>query len=524
MQRLRAAGAVLEERPIALARFAGVGIVGLLLLFSLFLRLRGINSHLWVDEGLSVGIARHPLSHIPSLMRQDGSPPLYYMLLHLWISLRGHGEVATHELSLIFSLLTIPAAYWLGNGIFGRRAGLTAALLAATVPYLTVYAQETRMYSLLALLALVTAGSFVQAFVWRRRLYLPVFVVSLVAALYTHNWALFLGLMSAIAFLVVVRGAPAEERRLLWIDGAIAFGAIALLFAPWLPTVAYQSRHTGAPWDLPPVVWSITQGMYSVVGGRGAAIALLLGGGAGLLAVRRSGGLRDRWPLSMGCLLLLGAGTMLVAWTYSKLSPAWAPRYLAVVVGPLILLFGLGLSRGGRLAAVALALTLCFWVFDPMGSSKDRKSNVASAVKAVKGHVRPGTLVLSTQPEQVPTLAYYLPSGLRYGTPLGPISDPHAFDWRDALSRFKHASLSAVLVKMVATLQPGQRVLLLVPLRLEDHPAWMKLINKASNRWMSALNHNPSLRRITYSAKGQNKAGVPVKATIWVKRGQTASA
>ena len=478
MQRLRAAGAVLEERPIALARFAGVGIVGLLLLFSLFLRLRGINSHLWVDEGLSVGIARHPLSHIPSLMRQDGSPPLYYMLLHLWISLRGHGEVATHELSLIFSLLTIPAAYWLGNGIFGRRAGLTAALLAATVPYLTVYAQETRMYSLLALLALVTAGSFVQAFVWRRRLYLPVFVVSLVAALYTHNWALFLGLMSAIAFLVVVRGAPAEERRLLWIDGAIAFGAIALL----------------------------------------------LGGGAGLLAVRRSGGLRDRWPLSMGCLLLLGAGTMLVAWTYSKLSPAWAPRYLAVVVGPLILLFGLGLSRGGRLAAVALALTLCFWVFDPMGSSKDRKSNVASAVKAVKGHVRPGTLVLSTQPEQVPTLAYYLPSGLRYGTPLGPISDPHAFDWRDALSRFKHASLSAVLVKMVATLQPGQRVLLLVPLRLEDHPAWMKLINKASNRWMSALNHNPSLRRITYSAKGQNKAGVPVKATIWVKRGQTASA
>jgi hypothetical protein len=59
---------------------------------------------------------------------------------------------------------------------------------------------------------------------------------------------------------------------------------------------------------------------------------------------------------------------------------------------------------------------------------------------------------------------------------------------------------------------------MLVPLRFDNHPEWMKLINRASAKWMYALNHDPSLRRISYSSKGQNKAGVPVKVTVWIKR------
>jgi len=60
--------------------------------------------------------------------------------------------------------------------------------------------------------------------------------------------------------------------------------------------------------------------------------------------------------------------------------------------------------------------------------------------------------------------------------------------------------------------------MLLVPLRLNDYPLWMKLIDKTSDKWMYILNHDPSLRQISWSSKGQNKAGVPVKATVWIKR------
>ena len=49
--------------------------------------------------------------------------------------------------------------------------------------------------------------------------------------------------------------------------------------------------------------------------------------------------------VTSAALLVLGAGTLLIAFLYSKTTPAWAPRYLAVIVGPLLLLFGLGIAR-----------------------------------------------------------------------------------------------------------------------------------------------------------------------------------
>ncbi|HEY7811605.1 MAG TPA: hypothetical protein VIC62_00110, partial [Nakamurella sp.] len=57
------------------------------------------TGELWLDESLSVQIARKPLPQLFAALRQDGSPPLYYLLLHGWIALWGRGEVATHALS-----------------------------------------------------------------------------------------------------------------------------------------------------------------------------------------------------------------------------------------------------------------------------------------------------------------------------------------------------------------------------------------------------------------------------------------
>jgi mannosyltransferase len=499
-------------------RWGTVGAIAVLLLVSLWLRTRALHVHYWVDEALSVGISSHPLSQLPGLLRQDGSPPLYYVLLHGWIALRGNGEVATHELSLIFALLTIPLAYWAGSSLFDRRAGLIGAVLAAGAPYLTAYGQETRMYALLALLSLLVAASFVHVFVRRNRRYLPLFAVSLAASLYTHNWALFLALMCGLAFLVCVREFP-HERRALWRDGLLGFGGVFVLYAPWLPTVVYQARHTGAPWDLPPVIWSLSQGLYSLVGGRGAAVALLLAGGSGLLAIRQFPQLGSRLGLAVKVLLVLGVGTLLLAWIYSKITPAWANRYLAVIVGPLILLFALGLARAGRLGLVALALIACFWVLDPVPTSLDSKSNVAHAVAKVRRDIGSNALVLSTQPEQVPTLAYYLPHVSRFGTPLGPVPDPRVMDWRNALERFRRSSVRSVLAPMLRSLTPGERVVLVVPVLKQTSPAWFKLIDRSNNRWGEALTRDHSLQRIADSAPHLYSSGLPVRVTVYIKRG-----
>src|SRR4051812_71986 len=153
----------LRARAISRARVAAPLGLGLLLALSLLLRTRRLDVGFWIDEGLSVGIADRPLADIPGVLRQDGSPPLYYLLLHGWMEVAGRSEAATHALSLLFALLAVPVAFWAGRALFGDRAAWVAAVLTALNPFLGVYAQETRMYSLLVVLALIAAACWVRA-------------------------------------------------------------------------------------------------------------------------------------------------------------------------------------------------------------------------------------------------------------------------------------------------------------------------------------------------------------------------
>ncbi|HEV2808893.1 MAG TPA: glycosyltransferase family 39 protein, partial [Acidimicrobiales bacterium] len=119
---------------------------------STLIRLGGRHFSLWVDEGMSVGIASHSLTEIPGVLINDGSPPLYYLLLHVWMELFGSSEGAVRALSLVFAVAAIPVGGWAGRSRFGRRAGWVAALLVAFSSYLTVHSREARMYSLVVLL------------------------------------------------------------------------------------------------------------------------------------------------------------------------------------------------------------------------------------------------------------------------------------------------------------------------------------------------------------------------------------
>src|SRR3954451_8686211 len=100
------------ERSIAGVRVLEVAGVVALVALSLALRVGQMHVHFWIDEGLSVGISQHAIGDIPGVLRQDASPPLYYVLLHYWIEVFGRSEAQTHVFSLVCALLTIPAGWW----------------------------------------------------------------------------------------------------------------------------------------------------------------------------------------------------------------------------------------------------------------------------------------------------------------------------------------------------------------------------------------------------------------------------
>jgi hypothetical protein len=472
----------------------------LLVVLSLVLRTTALHARYWIDEGLSVGIASHPFFDVPGVLRQDGSPPLYYLILHVWTALFGDGEARTHGLSVLFAVATVPVGFAFGRLLFDVRAGVATALLLAINPFLTYYAQETRMYALLALLSIVAAGSFALAFAERRRGWRWAFAASLALSLYTHNWALFFGVGTAVAFAVLWW--RSDERPALLRDGLQAYGLAALAYLPWVPTLLFQARHTAAPWSDRPALADLWGTLASVLGGAAPAMAFALVALVGVVAVLRlapGAGRAARSPEAGAILALLVVFVVgaFVAWLASQPSPAWATRYFAAILGPLMLLGGVGLSRAGWLGLLGLALLVAFWL-DPRTSQLDHKSNAHAAAADVGRLLAPRDLVVAAHPEYGPTMHLYLPPGLRWASTLGFVRDPTVMDWRDALDRLRAAKPKATEDAMVRAVRPGQRLVFVRPvLRTAGWRApWTKLVRRRAIQWQTRLDRDRRLLRI----------------------------
>jgi len=465
--------------PVALLALAAL---------SAFIRTRQLGAGFWIDEGISVGIAHHHWSAIPSLLREDGSPPAYYMLLGLWVRMFGDSERATHSLSLLFGLACIPAAYFAGRAIFrDRTTALVAALLAALSPFLTYYAQESRMYELEALLSLVAAYAYVEGVLRNRRIWAAVLVPTLALLLYAHNWGLFFCLGVGVATIAFARD---RIRNLLF----VALGT-AVLYVPWLPTLFSQAKHTGAPWSNRPSFHDLMLAPSNVLGGDGPYVALLIASLVGYGAVVHAR--RDEERTIVLTLATLAGVAILAAFVTSQISPAWTARYFAIIVGPLLLLGARGIVRAQRIGLVALVAVVFFSLSYVVHNDKE---NAKQIVAGVQPYMHRGELVISTHPEQTPVLRYYLGPGYRWATTLGPDPDPQIFDWRDAVTRLRDTKAKPTLDALIAGVPRGGQFVVISPV-FRDYRAWRakwtKLVWEKSTAWTWLLQRD---RRVKLQA------------------------
>jgi len=88
----------------------------------------------------------------------DVHPPLYQVLLKLWIGFFGGGESATRSLSFLIAALGLVAAALCSSGRGAGRRLFTVAFLG-TSPSFLFYAQETRSYALSLTLSTLMLGT-----------------------------------------------------------------------------------------------------------------------------------------------------------------------------------------------------------------------------------------------------------------------------------------------------------------------------------------------------------------------------
>ena len=503
-------------------------LLGGLLIASIMLRLEGAGMWLWIDEALTIGLAQEPLTEIPSVLRLDGSPPLYYLALHLWMQVFGSGEVATHALSLVFATLCVPAAYWAGRSLFDRRTAYMAAVLAATSPFLTHFARETRMYSLVTLLALLVTTTFLQAFVRNRRRAVPAFAVALVALLYTHNWGIYLAAATVVALVPAVLAAPRPRAR--------------------LPPGRARPRRGGA--RLCPVALRAPRpdrfhGRTVVVhpgpspgGPRGRCPRQ---GRAGLVRARRRrrrGSARALWrrPRTadgatawvLACLVIV---PIVLGWAVAHVEPSWATRYLAVVVGPLLLLAAWGLARAGTTGVIALVLAVVLWV-QPLTRlernvtlNPEGKSDAKALAASIDRRLGEGDLVIVAQPEAVPLFAHYVETDVRFATLWGEVDRPMIMDWRSGGARLAASNVDDHLSPLVADLEPGARIALVGPGGeiVDTDTDWIRTFHRRHAVWRRTLTVGPStvlVERIKSAQQDRlDELGEGLKATPEIEAG-----
>lgn len=395
------------------------------------------GSALWLDEALTVDIARSPLRDLPDALRHDGSPPLYYALLHLWMRVFGDGDGAVRSLSTLFSLATLPVAYRAGLRVTrDRRAAWYAVVLLAASPFAVRYATEARMYSLLVLLTALGVLAVDRALERPSPSRLIPLAVLAGALVLTHYWA---------AFVVVAAAAVVLAwRRARRVAVAVVAGA-AVAMAPWLPVLLYQVQHTGTPWAAAPGLHVAVDAVFEFAGGRtqaGSFLGLLLLGLAAVGIWGRTRGpavLELRWPGERrpGAVAALSVGGLLLGITASTvLRSGFAPRYAAIALVPFLVVAAAGTAKLPSLRTQLVVLGLCvvLGLAGAVSLVRTPRTQARTVARVLAAGATPGDVVAYCPDQLGPSVSRLLPPGIEQVT-YPAAGRPERVDWVDYAER-----------------------------------------------------------------------------------------
>ena len=438
-----------------------------------------VHKSLWIDEAYSFHSAnRAVLTTWHQAIHFETQPPLYFVLLNLWLRL---GSPSVHWMRTLSALAAIGcmAFLWATRPANLGRRGVPAPVFAMVTATVVWAAAEARPYALALFFAAWTTYFFVRIMDRqddRSWLDATLYAIGAYAGLITFYYVGFLLAGQWIAAVLMQRG-----RR--WLT--IALTAVAFAFLPWLTVVHDQLTRNinpmpgivpqpamrylagGPSTNVPsaflagvfgdsPVLTQTSFGAI-IIGGlilmvmalrfvkpdRGISAASSQAAGASPPDGHASGSdlATYQWLEPTLCIALAAPALALLGLQYSNIVSVY-PRHLAVLTPAFILLCTLWTARtapgmwrwvGGGVLMLAAVLALV---------SYERHVDVADsrgAAAYVAGHGAPDEPVLVVGPEAVLPFRYYYTGADAgrapvFGIPIDAsldVYDPVLFDLRD---------------------------------------------------------------------------------------------
>lgn len=378
---------------------------------------------LWTDEAARIATAKVPVEvrslvtlgyeHARETYRL--SPPLYSLLLRLFIQFFGDSLLSYRLLSLMAGVGMIWLTYRIGASAHHPFTGQLAAVLVAISPYFVSHAQDANTYSVAGFLSTLAIWRFWQALQQQTARAWIIWGIAAVLAAFAHHYAWLVVLFQGI-YVVTVYFRRHRQMPRGW---HIGLGTVVLLYMPYLPIAALQFRtaqglgYVGR--EPQSYVSTLATNLLNVSTGYRAsqfrdvlslqlapeavarlgllitaiAIPLIIAG----LGVRSALNRGDTGP---GCYLLVVLGGAML------LGPAglFVARHLTIVAALYFVMMALGLAavsiraRTGLLALLMLVNVVSLGSFYSNTWSRTRPQDWRGAAREVARRVQPGDLVV----------------------------------------------------------------------------------------------------------------------------------
>ena len=400
----------------------------LLAAFLAALAVRAVGStreNLWIDEMHSLSVAEGGPSGVLSRMAERGEshPPLYYLVLSLWVSLAGSGDLAVRLPSILVGALAVPLAGLLARELSPGREGASLAV-AVLLPSLVDYSQEARMYAQLTLLAALALLLWLTApgRPWRG----VALAAVTTALLYTHHAGLFVG--AALGIVALAWPAPWRARA----ERAVPLLVGLAAFVPWLLVMRRQWSEIQGYFD-----WNLGGSIpvqvaraasfvmlsdvpHALPGGRWLQLVVLGLAAAGTVGLLTPGPRRATRAMTLVALALPVA---MVAAFSMLTSPFFQRRYFVYLGLPAALLVAEGCAivaralRGSGGAAALVTVLACALLggADAGRLMVPRNIDMQGALALLDGHLSEGDTLYHYAPGALPQEGFLLARHYRPG-------------------------------------------------------------------------------------------------------------
>lgn len=217
------------------------------------------NRNVWTDEAYTIQMIReHSFLGIISETAKDVHPPLYYLLLKLFITVFGQSITAYKLFSVIPMILLMVLAGTKVRRNWGIRAASLFILFVSAIPCMLEYTIQIRMYSLACFFTTWAALSAYD--VWKKGELVQAvqLTVASMGACYTHNYAMINCVFVYVILLVVavIRYRKKKDKK-LFVMGFLSGCIVSASFLPWLGVLLQQTTQRVGNYWIEPVTLQV---------------------------------------------------------------------------------------------------------------------------------------------------------------------------------------------------------------------------------------------------------------------------